>query len=121
LDDYLLKGIRATIKELIQEFGHIFQTPTALPPQRVYDHSISLLPNSAPVNSRPYRYSPEQKDEIERQVASMLQASTILPSLSPFTSPLLLVKKKDNTWRFCIDYRKLNIITVKNKFPLPHH
>jgi hypothetical protein len=50
LDDYLVKGIPAIINELIQEFGHIFQTPTALRPQRVYDHSISLLPNSAPVN-----------------------------------------------------------------------
>jgi hypothetical protein len=64
-------------------------------------------------------YSPEQKDEIERQVTSMLQAGTIIPSLSPFASLVLLVKKKDNTWRFCVDYRKLNIIAVKNKFPLP--
>jgi hypothetical protein len=117
LDDYLLKGIPSTIKDLIQEFGHIFQTPAALPPQRLYDHSISLLPNSAPVNSRPYRYSPKQKDEIERQVTSMLQDGTIVPSLSPFASPVLLVKKKDNTWLFCVDYRKLNNITIKNKFP----
>jgi hypothetical protein len=72
LDDYPLKGIPTPIKDLIQEFGQIFQAPTTLPPQRLYDHSISLLPNSAPINSRPYRYSPEQKDEIERQVTSML-------------------------------------------------
>jgi hypothetical protein len=70
------------------------------------------------VNSRPYRYSPDQKNEIERQVEAMLQSGTIVPSLSPFASSVLLVKKKDNSWRFCVDYRKLNSITIKNKFPL---
>jgi hypothetical protein len=59
-----------------------------------------------------------QKNEIERQVAAMLKASTIVRGLSPFSSPILLVKKKDNSWRFCIEYKKLNTITVKNKFPL---
>jgi hypothetical protein len=90
-----------------------------LPPSRAYDHSISMLPNTATINCRPYRYSPEQKNEIERQVESMLKVGTIICSLSPFASPVLLVKKKDVTCRFCVDYRKLNSITVKNKFPLP--
>jgi hypothetical protein len=77
------------------------------------------LPNSTPVNCESYRYSPEQKDEIERQVAEMLQNGLIVPSLNPFASPVLLVKKKDNSWRFCVDYMKLNNTTVKNKFSLP--
>jgi hypothetical protein len=71
------------------------------------------------VNCRPLRYSSKQKDEIERQVTKVLECGIVVPSLSSFTSPVLLVKKKDDSWRFCIDYRKLNIILVKNKFPLP--
>jgi hypothetical protein len=59
------------------------------------------------------------KDEIERQVKSLLAAGLIVPSSSPFASPVLLVQEKDNTWRICIDYRKLNSITVKNRFPMP--
>jgi hypothetical protein len=78
-----------------------------------------MLPDVVPGNSRPYRYSPLQKDEIEKQVLGMLQSGLITRSVSPFASPVLLVKKKDGSWRFCVDYRKLNEITVKNKFPMP--
>jgi hypothetical protein len=119
IDQYLINGVPASIKNLIHEYKGIFQTPTELPPSREYDHSIYLIPNAPPVNCRPYRYSPEQMDEIKKQVSSMLKASTVIPSLSPFASPVLLVKKKDDSWRFCVDYRKLNSITIKNKFPLP--
>jgi hypothetical protein len=63
-------------------------------------------------------YSLEQKFEIERHVSKMLKTSIIVPSLSPIASPVLLVKKDDSK-RFCVDYRKLNSITVKNKFHLP--
>lgn len=119
VDTYLQNGIPDLIKDLIHEYDTIFQEPSTLPPARVYDHSIPSLPNTAPVNCRPYRYSPEQKDEVERQVANMLKSGIVVPSLSPFASPVLLVKKKDNFWRFCVDYRKLNNISVKNKFPLP--
>lgn len=71
-----------------------FQNPDSLPPAREYDHTISLLPGAAPVNVRPYRYSPLQEDEIERQVQEMLQSRLISRSVSPFAFPVLLVKKK---------------------------
>ncbi|CAO2206554.1 unnamed protein product [Urochloa humidicola] len=107
------------VQDLLLKHKNLFQAPTALPPSREYDHSIPLLPGVQPVNVKPYRYSPTQKDEIERQVKEMLLNGIIKPSSSPFSSPVLLVKKKDGSWRFCVDYRQLNAITVKNKYPLP--
>ena len=80
---------------------------------------IPILPNAVPVNSKPYRYSPLHKDEIERQVKELLAAGLITPSTSPYASLVLLVQKKDGSWRFCVDYRRLNDITIKNRFPMP--
>jgi len=77
------------------------------------------MPNVVPINSRPYHYSPQHKTEIENQVKQLLDHGLITHSHSPFASLVLLVKKKDGSWRFCIDYRKLNSITIKNKFPMP--
>jgi hypothetical protein len=71
------------------------------------------------VNAHPYRYSPQHKDKIERQVTAMLQARVIVPSMRPSASPVLLVQKKDGEWRFCIDYHRLNELTIKNTFPMP--
>jgi hypothetical protein len=70
------------------------------------------------VNSRPYRYSPQRNDETEKQVKEMLQAGIIVHSTSPFSSHVLLIQKKDGSWRFCIDYKRLNDLTVKNNFPI---
>lgn len=72
-----------------------------------------------PVNIRPYRHSHEQKREIERQVREMLESAIIQVSNSPYASPVLLVKKKDRSWRMCVDYRQLNKLTIKDKFPIP--
>lgn len=107
------------VTEILTEFVARFQEPTSLPPHRDFDHNIPLIPGARPVNKKPYRYSPQQKDEIEKQVVQMLNQGIIQSSSSPFASPVLLVKKKDGSWRFCIDYRGLNDITEKNKYPMP--
>jgi len=107
------------IRNLLTQYAVVFSTPTSLPPARDCDHTIPLLPGARPVNVRPYRYPPALKDEIERQVSEMLQQGLIQPSSSPFCSPVLLVRKKDGSWRFCVDYRYLNALTVKCQYPIP--
>ena len=82
-------------------------------------HSIPLLSGTQPFRLRPYRYTPFQKDEIEKQVAHLLTNNMIQESTGPFASPVLLVKKKTGEWRLCVDFRRLNAYTIKNKFPLP--
>ncbi|MCH89429.1 transposon Tf2-1 polyprotein, partial [Trifolium medium] len=104
---------------LLLQFAHIFNTPTSLPPKRTHDHSIPLMDESKVVKVRPYRYPHSQKEQIELMVADMLKQGIIQPSTSHFSSPIILVKKKDGTWRFCTDYRALNALTIKDSFPLP--
>lgn len=104
---------------ILSDFADVFQDPKSLPPHRALDHAITLIKEDQPINSRPYRYSPLHKDEIERQVSEMLKSGVITTFMSPYASHVLLVKKKDDSWRFCVDFRRLNNITVKNKFPLP--
>jgi Retroviral aspartyl protease/Reverse transcriptase (RNA-dependent DNA polymerase) len=113
------KNIHVDLQEILDQFQDVFLEPTNLPPKRSIDHSIPLLPNSKQVNLRPYRYSYFQKLEIERIIQELLQNYFIQPSTSPFASPVLLVKKKDGSWRMCIDYRQPNANTVKNKYPIP--
>jgi len=104
---------------LLDSFADLFEPPTSLPPSRSFDHHIHLLPGTASVAVRPYRYPQLLKEEIEHQCADMLRQGIIRPSTSAFSSPVLLVRKKDVTWRFCVDYRALNAVTVRNMFPIP--
>jgi len=109
----------ALLEELLTAFGGLFAEPTGLPPPRARDHSIVLKTGALPVAVRPYRYPAAHKDELERQCAAMIEQGIVRRSDSAFSSPVLLVKKPDGSWRFCVDYRALNALTVKDAFPIP--
>lgn len=107
------------LQHLLHPYTSFFQQPNTLQPSHTTGHSIHLLPNSNPVNVKLYKYPYFQKQEIEKQVSEILQNRMIHPSRSPFSFPVLLVKKKGGTWRFCVGYRALNAIKVKDRFPIP--
>lgn len=107
------------VKQILKEFEEVFNMPQGLPPKRNREHAITLQSGTSPINIRPYRYSHIQKDEIEKLVREMLQAGIIRPSISPFSSPVLLVKKKDGGFRFCVDYRAVNKSTIQDRYPIP--
>lgn len=107
------------ISQLLTEFATLFEPVSGLPPVRHCDHQIPLLPGAQPFSVRSYRYPPALKDEIETQVQDLLTKWLIQPSTNPFSSPLLLVKKKDGSWQPVIDYRYLNALTVRGQFPIP--
>jgi hypothetical protein len=104
---------------LLAEFAELFTEPTGLPPAPPFDHHIHLQPGTPPVAVRPYRYPQLLKDEVETQCAAMLAQGIIRASTSAFSAPVLLVRKRDGTWRFCVDYRALNSKTVRDRFPIP--
>jgi len=112
-------ALHPIVSALLDEYAHLFEPVSGLPPSRHCDHSIPLISGAQLVFVRPYRYAPILKTKIERQVNDMLQRGIIQKSTSSFASPVLLVKKKDQSWRFCVDYRQLNAITVKGKYHVP--
>jgi hypothetical protein len=104
---------------LLDAFAAVIVEPAGLPPLRAHDHRIILKPDAQPVAVRPYRYPTAHKDELERQCAAMIEQGIVRRSDSPFSSPVLLVKKPDGSWWFCVDYRALNALTIKDAFPIP--
>lgn len=107
------------IEEILHQFQEVFEGPKELPPNWTQDHRIPLIKGAQPVFIWPYRYPHYQKNEIEKLVKEILCSGIIRPSQSPFSSSVLLVWKDDGSWRFCIDYRPLNQVTIKGKFPIP--
>ena len=90
-----------------------------MPPQREIDFIIELVPGAEPVSRTPYRMAPAELKELKIQLQELLDLGFIRPSFSPWGAPVLFVKKKDGSLRMCIDYRELNKLTIKNKYPLP--
>jgi hypothetical protein len=108
------------LQALLSKHQTLFSTPQGLPPSRgVHDHSIPLVPGSLPPNIRPYRHPFAQKNEIEKMVQEFLTVGVIHPSTSPYSSPVVMVLKKEGSWRMCLDFRALNKLTIKDKFPIP--
>jgi hypothetical protein len=90
-----------------------------MPPDMEVELVIDLLPGAAPISKRPYRMSIEELKELKKQLTELQEVGYIRPSSSPWGAPVLFVQKKDGSQRMCVDYRSLNDVTVRNKYPLP--
>ncbi|PWA76257.1 reverse transcriptase domain-containing protein [Artemisia annua] len=105
---------------IVHDFPDVFPGDLpGIPPTRKVEFQIDLIPGAAPVARAPYRVSPTEPEEFSKQLAELSEKGFIRPSSSPWGAPVLFVKKKDGSFRMCIDYRELNKLTVKNRYPLP--
>ena len=104
----------------VSDFPDVFPEEfPGFPPQREIEFAIDVVPGATPVSVTPYRMAPLELKELKLQLQELLDKGFIRPSISPWGAPVLFVKKKDGTLRLCVDYRQLNKLTVKNKYPLP--
>nr|GFB44821.1 putative reverse transcriptase domain-containing protein [Tanacetum cinerariifolium] len=111
---------RLEVVPIVQEFPEVFpEDLPGLPPARQVEFQIDLVPGAAPVARAPYRLAPAEMQELSTQLQELSDKGFIRPSSSPWGAPVLFVKKKDGSFRMCIDYRKLNKLTVKNRYLLP--
>jgi hypothetical protein len=91
---------------------------SGMPPERKIEFAIELIPGTAPISQRAYRVSGPKLVELKKQIDELLEKGYIRPSVSPWAAPVLFVEMKDGIKRMCIDYRSLNEVTVRNKYPL---
>ncbi|XP_027181925.1 uncharacterized protein LOC113780312, partial [Coffea eugenioides] len=114
-------SLPSAIYSLLQEFKDVFpeELPKGLPPIRGIEHQIDFVPGAILPNRPAYRANPEETKEIQRQVDSLLEKDQVRESLSPCAVPVILVPKKEGTWRMCTDCRAINKITVKYRHPIP--
>src|SRR5262249_34145160 len=105
---------------IVNEFPDVFpEELPGLPPEREIEFEIELQPGVNPISIPPYRLAPVELNELKVQLQDLMDKGFIRPSSSPWGAPVLFVRKKDGSLRMCIDYRQLNKVTVKNKYPLP--
>jgi hypothetical protein len=106
---------------ITSEYSDIFpdELPKELPPKRIVDHEITIIPGAQPTARRYYRMTGTEMEELKRVIKDLLTKGWIRPSSSAYAAPILFVKKSDGTLRFCCDYRALNSITVRNTYPIP--
>ena len=114
-------SLPSSFVSLLQEFQDVFldDIPSGLPPIRGIEHQIDFVPGSTIPNRPVYRCNPEETKELQRQVEDLMSKGYIRESMSPCAVPILLVPKKDRTWRMCVDCRAVNKITVKYRHPIP--
>jgi hypothetical protein len=106
---------------VVWEFSDVFPNDlTGMPPERAIEFKIELQPSTAPIAKAPYKLSPVEMKELKIQLQGLLDKGYIHPSISPWGCSMLFVEKKDKKMRLCVDYRLLNAVTIKNKYPLPH-
>jgi hypothetical protein len=112
-------SILQDLQAILSKHQLVFSTPQGLPPSHgVHDHSIPLVPGSLPPNIRLYHHPFSQKNEIEKMVQELLNACIIHPSMSPYSSPMVMVLNKEGSWRMCPEFHTLNKLTIKDKFPI---
>ncbi|KAL4013006.1 hypothetical protein IC575_025158 [Cucumis melo] len=105
---------------VVRDYPDVFpEELPGLPPHREVEFSIELEPGTVPISRAPYRMAPAELKELKVQLQELLDKGFIRPSVSPWGAPVLFVTKKDGSMRLCIDYRELNKVTVKNRYPLP--
>ncbi|TYK11035.1 DNA/RNA polymerases superfamily protein [Cucumis melo var. makuwa] len=105
---------------MVKEFLEVFPDDlSGLPPDREIEFTIELLPGTAPISQAPYRMASSELKELKMQLQELVDNGCIRPSVSSWGAPVLFVKKKDGTLRLCIEYRQLNKVTIRNKYPLP--
>jgi hypothetical protein len=107
------------LQSILSKHQLVFSTPQGLPPSRgVHDHSIPLVPGNLPPNIHPYRQPFSPKNEIEKMVQELLNIGIICLSMIPYSSLVVMVLKKEGYWCMCLDFRTLNKLTIKDKFPI---
>nr|AAR89852.1 putative polyprotein [Oryza sativa Japonica Group]ABF99511.1 retrotransposon protein, putative, Ty3-gypsy subclass [Oryza sativa Japonica Group] len=105
---------------IVQRFPDVFpEDLPGMPPDRDIEFIIDLIPETAPISKRPYRMPVNDLEELKKQIRELQEKEFVRPSSSPWGAPVLFVKKKDGSMRMCVDYRSLNEVTIKNKYPLP--